>query len=140
MKKLLLSGIAFTFFSPLGFAKQKITIASEEYPRYAEKNGSGVYWELFKKIFKDYDLQVTIKPFTRSAKMLEKGEIDIVIPLYEGDIENALFPKQNFDVDNVAAFYKKSRIPQWKGYQPQYKYAYEVRNLSMNGDVMGIAR
>lgn len=96
-------------------AKQNISIASEEIEEFTEKKDKGLYWDLFRLIYKNDKISTTIKPYGRSEKLLNKGKIDILIPLYKLDIEDGLRGAKPFDFDRVSALFKKSKFKDWKG-------------------------
>ena len=96
----------FFIFSGVDAAEKKLVkVAAPIFPGYTNSDGTGVYWDLFRKIFNsnEYKVDVFNYPYARALKMLENKDIDIVLALYHEEIDYAYFPKKknHFDSDVI---------------------------------------
>ena len=103
------------FSTSISNAKQSIHIAAEEIEGFTKNKHRSIYWELFRLIYVDYNLEIHIKPIKRVEKLLTNKNIDIVFPFYKQDIESELHGAQPFDYDRVSALFKKSKFKEWHG-------------------------
>lgn len=106
-------------FSSPAFCDEKISeirIASEELPFCAQQDGTGLYWDIFRAVFEPSGIKVntSIRSYSGSVELFKKKKADAVAGSYTGEIEGALYPKSYFDVDIVAALFKKDKT-EWKG-------------------------
>ena len=112
MQKFLFLLLIFTnSFSVL--AKEKVVLlAMPYYEGYTNPDGTGVYWDLFKDIYKKHGYTVKTQnfPYTRTIFFVQNKQADIVTGAYYKEFDKALFPKKklNFDIDIVSAVFLKS--------------------------------
>ncbi len=119
---------ALFFFSIIFFYKQDISadtqypinirVASDQWENWTNADSSGLVFDLLQYIFSDtakYMISVNYMPYIESTKMVIDGTADIVVGVYENEIPALLYPKWNFEIDNITAVYKKKKNIQWNG-------------------------
>jgi len=93
-----------------------IIIEAEAWPRATEADGKGMYWDLIRKIYEPEGVKVKTgtSTYSRSIGLMKTGEVDAMVGAYAEEIKGALYAKNYFDADVVAALFKKGSIT-WKG-------------------------
>ncbi|WP_456025898.1 substrate-binding periplasmic protein [Pseudomonas capeferrum] len=83
----------------------KITLASEEWNDYTNKDGRGLAWDLLRQIFEPagITLQTRSEPYTRSVGLAQRGEVDGWVGAYRDEASGVLYPHWNFDSDHIYA-------------------------------------
>ncbi len=122
LKKTPLIGIFFALilaFIPIVQADEskKINVASEEWKDAAERDGTGLYWDILRAVFEPEGFSIVprMSSYDGSVRMVEQKAIDAMVGAYEDEIENAIYPKNYFGVDIVQAVYRKGVIDKWNG-------------------------
>ena len=88
-----------------GYGEQ-ISVGADEWQGYTHHDGSGIYFELLKKVYPDYRLDLKLDSFNRTLKKFEQKKLDIIIGVYKEDLQRALFPNWYLDTEYpVMAFY-----------------------------------
>ena len=56
----------------------RVRIASEAWPGHTNADGSGLAWDIFRKVFEPVGVQLAIQsvPYTRSIGLVQRGEAD----------------------------------------------------------------
>jgi polar amino acid transport system substrate-binding protein len=98
---------------------QVITVASEEWENNTNKNGTGLYWDIIRKVYEleNIKLKIRLVPYARSVHMVKVKKADAWAASYIDEETFALYPKWHFDADIVSALFQKARFPDWKGVQ-----------------------
>jgi len=94
-------------------------VASEEWKKYTESNGYGLYWDIIRRVY-DMDnikLKINIVPYARSIYLVKNEKADAWVGSYSNEELFALYPKWHFDADIVSVLFKKERFPNWNGVQ-----------------------
>ena len=83
----------------------KITLASEEWNDYTNGDGSGLAWDLLRKIFEPAGITLKIRsePYTRSVGLTRRGEVDGWVGSYRDEVSGVLYPHWHFDSDHIYA-------------------------------------
>ncbi|PCI28319.1 MAG: hypothetical protein COB67_06625 [SAR324 cluster bacterium] len=119
MKKLLLASLIFCFtFTAAAQAKIKsINFASEYWEEATEKDGTGLYWEIFRMVYKleEIELKFKIYPYARAMKMVRNKEVDASVGSYAGEFDDVLYSELPFDLDVTSIVYLKSKGIKWEG-------------------------
>ncbi|WDD98338.1 substrate-binding periplasmic protein [Thalassomonas actiniarum] len=103
--KLITALLFFMLASVPGYAEQ-ISIGADEWQGYTHNDGSGIYFELLKKIYPDDRLNFKVDSFNRALKKFEQNKLDIIIGVYKEDLARALFPNWYLDTEYpIMAFY-----------------------------------
>jgi len=96
---------------------QKLNIASEEWKKYTESNGKGLYWDIIKRVYEMDNIKLNIftVPYARSIYLVKNEKADAWVGSYINEEIFALYPKWHFDADIVSVLFKKERFPDWDG-------------------------
>lgn len=88
-----------------------LLIVSEEWVDYTNADGTGLAWDLMRKVFESagYKVSTRQEPYTRAVGLVQRGEADIWVGSYK-DEADSLYPRWNFDVDHVYALGLSSRV------------------------------
>lgn len=102
------------------FASQNIKeifVVSENWDTFTNEDGSGLYFDIVRMVYKDSGIKVKIKiyPYKRSSMMVEKKRADVWLASYLDEEDYAIYPKYYFDEDIVTAMFKKSKFPNFSG-------------------------
>ena len=83
----------------------KVMLASEEWNDYTNKDGSGLAWDVLRKVFEPagITLQTRSVPYTRSVGLAQRGEVDGWVGSYREEATGVLYPHWNFDSDHIYA-------------------------------------
>lgn len=83
----------------------KVMLASEEWNDYTNKDGSGLAWDVLRKVFEPagITLQTRSVPYTRSVGLAQRGEVDGWVGSYRDEATGVLYPHWNFDSDHIYA-------------------------------------
>ena len=92
----------------------EITLASESWENATNKDGTGMYWDLFRAIYEPMDITVIIKirSYAGSIEMVKNKKADAMVAAALNEIEEFNYPKWHFDTENVTALFKKDKT--WK--------------------------
>lgn len=120
MKKLLLAVIVL-LLSTSGIAAgqvKSIDICTTEWEYYTQKDGKGLYHELWKDIFESAGVKLNIKyhPFKRCEKVVR----NVTLKQYDAypagyPAAGVTVPKWHIGVDLMTVIYKKGTIVKWMG-------------------------
>ncbi|MFC5050783.1 substrate-binding periplasmic protein [Rubritalea spongiae] len=109
------------FLSPLVFCSliqaEEITIATEAWEGYINKQEEGFYYDLLKKIYPspEYTLTVHFVPFKRSVHLLTSGQVDMLLGAYPEDIPRKYQSTHPVEADNISAAVSKRLSEKWRG-------------------------
>ena len=83
----------------------KALLASEAWDDYTNADGSGLAWDLLRRVFEPagIKLQTRTVPYTRSVGLVQRGEVDGWVGSYRDEAKGALYPHWNFDSDHIYA-------------------------------------
>ena len=83
----------------------KIVLASEEWNDYTNRDGSGLAWDLLRRVFEPAGITLETRsvPYTRSVGLAQRGEADGCVGTYRDEVSAVLYPRWNFDADHVYA-------------------------------------
>lgn len=82
----------------------QINLVSDHWVDYTNADGSGLGWDLVRKIFEPAGVTVRFRivPYTRSVGLVQKGEADAWVGSYK-DEARAVYPRWNYDTDHIYA-------------------------------------
>lgn len=102
-----------------------LVIVSEAWTDYTNADGTGLAWDLMRKVFESagYRVSPRVVPYTRAVGLVQRGEADIWIGSYK-DEANSLYPRWNYDTDHVYAIGLVSRPSPDINLLDQYKLAW----------------
>jgi len=89
---------------------QQLIIGADEWEGYTNKDGTGIYFELLKKIFPQHELHFKTAPLDKIISELEENTLSIAVGLYKDDAKKAMFPQWFIDTEYpVVAIYNKKK-------------------------------
>jgi polar amino acid transport system substrate-binding protein len=98
---------------------------SEEWTDYTNADGTGLAWDLLRKVYEPagYKVSTRTEPYIRSVGLVQRGEADLWVGSYK-DETRSLYPRWNFDIDQVYALGLASRPSPDVNLLGQYKLAW----------------
>lgn len=95
----------------------KIRFLSESWEGITNTDGTGLCWELFRKVYEPVGIQMTfdIVPYARSVRMVQDKNADATVGVYKDEFDNALFSDWHYLQDIVLVVFKKGKGDHWKG-------------------------
>ena len=114
---LLLLFFPLCFPAMAGNTPTEIVMASEEWTNATNRDGTGLYWDIFRAIYEPVGIKTKyiIQSFNGSVSLVIKNRVDAAVGIYPKMIEGALFSEYPFIKDYVLVLYKKNSIGQWDG-------------------------
>ncbi|USH04505.1 transporter substrate-binding domain-containing protein [Grimontia kaedaensis] len=96
---------------------KEIILVSEAWEDATEKDGSGLYFEIMRRVFEPlgYSIKTITTTYSRSIYLVQTKRMDAFLGSYIDEQEKVLYPYWHFDAEQVSAVYKASVIPTWKG-------------------------
>lgn len=87
-----------------GVPKQ-IHLVSEEWLDYTNADGTGVAWDVLRKVFEPAGVKVVAQsaPYSRAVGLVKRGEADAWVGSYKDENEDNLYPRWHFDMDHIYA-------------------------------------
>ncbi|HKS13415.1 MAG TPA: transporter substrate-binding domain-containing protein [Pseudomonas sp.] len=115
-------------------AHGQVRLVSEEWIDYTNANGTGLAWDVLRKVFEPAGVEVKAQtaPYSRSVGLVKRGEADAWVGSYKDEEEDNLYPRWHFDVDHIYALglaskpaptledISKHRLAWVRGYDFQY--------------------
>ncbi len=95
----------------------KLIFSSEEWKDATNKDGTGLYWDIFRAVYEPegYEVNPKIRSYQGSINLLKRKNVDVMVAAYKDEIENVVYSKNHFAVDIVQVIYLNSFEYQWKG-------------------------
>ncbi|HEN8799057.1 ABC transporter substrate-binding protein [Pseudomonas sp. CM27] len=87
-----------------GVPKQ-IHLVSEEWLDYTNADGTGVAWDVLRKVFEPAGVKVVAQsaPYSRAVGLVKRGEADAWVGSYKDESDDNLYPRWHFDLDHIYA-------------------------------------
>ncbi len=125
MKKIILIVlVVFCLQASYMFAEEPLTeirLVSEEWDGATNADGTGLYWDILRKVYEPLGIRVTFEmyPYMRCVKMVQgqRPEADALVGSYAGEIGGAIYPEYHFDMDAIGAVFLKDSSIRWEGQQ-----------------------
>jgi len=95
----------------------KINFLSESWEGITNTDGTGLCWELFRKVYEPAGVNVSfeIVPYARSVRMVQDKQADATVGVYKDEFDKALFSDWHYLQDTVSVVFKKGKADLWKG-------------------------
>jgi polar amino acid transport system substrate-binding protein len=95
----------------------EILMASEEWTNATNRDGTGLYWDIFRAIYEPVGIKTKfiIQSYNGSVKLVKKNRVDAAVGIYPDLIQGALFSQFPFVKDYVLVLFKKNELNQWNG-------------------------
>jgi len=83
----------------------QIHIVSEVWEEHTNADGTGLGWDIVRKVFAPAGLQLKIEsmPYTRSVGLVQRGQADAWIGAYLNEVDGAVYPQWYYDIHPVYA-------------------------------------
>ena len=83
----------------------QVHIVSEVWEDYTNADGTGLAWDLVRKVFEPAGVLVKAEgmTYTRAVGLVQRGKADAWIGAYQNEVESAIFPTWHYDVDPIYA-------------------------------------
>ncbi|MEE1920785.1 transporter substrate-binding domain-containing protein [Pseudomonas sp. 148P] len=83
----------------------EVRLASENWLDYTNADGTGVAWDVLRKVFEPAGVKVRVlsAPYTRAIGLVKRGEADAWVGSYHEENSDNLYPRWNFDSDHIYA-------------------------------------
>ncbi|MFZ5935720.1 substrate-binding periplasmic protein [Pseudomonas sp. HS6-2] len=84
---------------------KQIHLVSEEWIDYTNADGSGVAWDVLRKVFEPAGVKVVPQsaPYSRAVGLVKRGEADAWVGSYKEENDDNLYPRWHFDMDHIYA-------------------------------------
>lgn len=95
----------------------EIHFVSEAWENVTHADGTGLCWELFRKVYEPRGIQVRfeIVPYARATNMVQQKQADASVGVYLDEYDHALFSEWHYLRDLVLAIFKKGKVTTWDG-------------------------
>lgn len=95
----------------------EIIMASEEWANATNRDGTGLYWDIFRAVYEPVGIKTKfiIQTYNGSVKLVKKNRVDAAVGIYPEPIPGALFSQYPFVKDYVLVLFKKNKLNQWNG-------------------------
>lgn len=83
----------------------QVRLVSEEWLDYTNADGSGVAWDVLRKVFEPVGVKVVTQsaPYSRAVGLVRRGEADAWVGSYKEENDDNLYPRWHFDMDHIYA-------------------------------------
>jgi polar amino acid transport system substrate-binding protein len=83
----------------------QIRLASEEWSDYTNKDGTGLAWDVLRKVFEPAGVKVQTRsePYSRAVGLVQRDEADAWVGSYYEERSENRYPRWPFDVDHIYA-------------------------------------
>ncbi|QWA28035.1 transporter substrate-binding domain-containing protein [Pseudomonas sp. RC3H12] len=86
-------------------APAQVRLVSEAWVDYTNADGSGLAWDVLRKVFEPAGVKVVVKsaPYSRAVGLVKRGEADAWVGSYKEENADNLYPQWYFDQDHIYA-------------------------------------
>ncbi|MFQ6574992.1 substrate-binding periplasmic protein [Pseudomonas sp. UM16] len=84
---------------------KEVRLASERWEDYTNADGTGIAWDILRKVFEPAGVRVAVisVPYSRAIGLVKRGEADAWVGSYFEERADNLYPRWHFDVDHIYA-------------------------------------
>ena len=115
--------ILFIAFCPIyqdalaGSAPAEIILASEEWANATNKDGTGLYWDIFRAVYEPVGIKTKfiIRSYKGSVSLVKRNQADALVGIHPVKIQGALSSQYPFVKDYLLVLFKKNKFSQWNG-------------------------
>jgi polar amino acid transport system substrate-binding protein len=95
----------------------EIVLASEEWANATNKDGTGLYWDIFRAVYEPVGIKTKfiIRSYKGSVSLVKKNQADAAVGIHPDKIQGALSSRYPFVKDYLLVLFKKNRFDQWNG-------------------------
>ena len=97
----------------------EIIFASEERSNATNRDGTGLYWDIFRAVYSSMGIKtkIIIQSYTGSVSLVKQHKADAAVGIYPDSIRGTVFSRYPFVKDYVLVLFKKDKFKQWDGQQ-----------------------
>ena len=97
----------------------EIIFASEERSNATNKDGTGLYWDIFRAVYGSEGIKTKIitNSYNRSVSLVKQHQADATVGIYPQTIRGTVCSRYPFVKDYVLVLFKKNKFSQWDGQQ-----------------------
>ncbi len=98
-------------------AIKEIVVVSEELEDGANRDGTGLYWDIVRMVFEPEGIKVIPKttPYARSVHLVRVKSADAWLGAYLEEEDFPIYPEWHYDADNISAIFKLEDVSEWRG-------------------------
>lgn len=111
----------------------QVRLASEVWLDYTNADGTGLAWEVLRKVFEPAGVKVKAisVPYSRAIGLVKRGEADAWVGSYHEENADNTYPRWHFDLDHIYALGLASRPVPTQETLGQFRLAW-VRGYDFN--------
>ena len=101
----------------LNLMAQPLTVVTEEWDGYTNRNGDGVYWGVVDAVFNKMNVSYkrSLVPWARAEKEIRSGTADVIVGAYFSKDQGIIFPKWHLSVEeDLMAVTQKANKDIWQ--------------------------
>ncbi|MGY4490880.1 substrate-binding periplasmic protein [Pseudomonas sp. TE3610] len=108
-----------------------ILVASEAWSDYTNADGTGLAWDILRKVFEPAGVRVQVRtvPYMRAVGLVQRAEADAWVGSYHDEVANTLYPRWHYDTDHIYALGLANRPSPTRDNLGNYRLAW-VRGYS----------
>lgn len=105
---------------------RQIRLVSEDWLDYTNADGTGVAWDVLRKVFEPAGVKVVTQsaPYSRAVGLVKRGEADAWVGSYKDENEDNLYPRWHFDMDHIYALGLAGKPPPSLATVGEYRLAW----------------
>lgn len=94
-----------------------INVTSEEWESATQADGSGLYWDILRRVYEPVGIKVnwSIASYSRSVALVRLKRADAWVGSYKDEEEDVIYPASHFDADDVSALFIQKSDQAWQG-------------------------
>lgn len=83
----------------------QVRLASERWEDYTNADGTGIAWDILRKVFEPAGVKVLVSsvPYSRAIGLVKRGEADAWVGSYHEESDDNIYPRWHFDSDHIYA-------------------------------------
>lgn len=89
----------------------QVRLASERWEDYTNADGTGIAWDIMRKVFEPAGVKVVVSsvPYSRAIGLVKRGEADAWVGSYHEESADNIYPRWHFDSDHIYALSLSSK-------------------------------
>ena len=97
----------------------EIIFASEERSKAANRDGTGLYWDIVRAVYESMGIKtkIIIQSYNGSVGLVKQHKVDAAVGIFPDTIRETVFSRYPFVTDDVLVLFKKDKFSQWDGQQ-----------------------
>jgi len=102
-----------------GNQPSEIIMASEEWTNATNRDGTGLYWDIFRAVYGSMGIKtkIIIQSYNGSVSLVKQHKADAAVGIYPNTPRGAVFSRYPFVKDYVLVLFKKDKFSHWDGQQ-----------------------